>query len=135
MLKFSKNSMGNELFTKILILEKFCYKEMKIYVFNRSKIYVCLYFKFSITTRPILFSFTMELLIGPGKVYIKFAWRVPLPSQEMKTKKLNTKHLKKKNSWMKKFTTNKGTCLVAKIIHQCLLPAKGSPLSSPCACF
>ncbi len=50
---------------------------------NTSALSVCLYWRILLTAEPIWFSFSMKLLIGPGKVY-NYLRKIPPLSQEIK---------------------------------------------------
>ena len=60
---------------------------MKI-LLTQKNLCLCVYQRISLTTEPIWFSFTVKLLINPGKVYIYVFWGgIPAPFQEKSPKK------------------------------------------------
>ena len=60
----------------------FIFKGAKLLFYKSDRMSICVYRMISLTAEPIKVSFTVQLLIGPGKVYNLFERRVPPPSQE-----------------------------------------------------
>ena len=48
-------------------------------LYKSSKVFVCLYVRVTLITRPIWFSFAVMLLVGPGKI-LNYFGPIPLPS-------------------------------------------------------
>ena len=80
---FSILSPSNHLHFILIVIKKH-------YPYNKVTgcLSLCVYRRISLTTEPIWFSFTVLLLIGPGKVYSYFGGRYHHPSKRNR----KTKH-------------------------------------------